>query len=144
MISLKIQIRFGDCDLAGHVHNAAYLHYFESARINFFVSELGKDWDWKRNGLILKKNIIDYNIPTQLADKIEVEVRTTQIGTKSFTLSYTVRIQNESRYLSGENKEGLEKAYGESVIVCFDYEKGETIPIPEKLKEVLQNHLETK
>ena len=41
MIAAEIQIRFGDCDIAGHVHNAAYLHYFESARIQFFVTELG-------------------------------------------------------------------------------------------------------
>ncbi len=131
MISLKIQIRFGDCDLAGHVHNAAYLHYFESARINFFVSELGEEWDWKRNGLILKKNSVDYKIPTQLSDKIEVEVRTTQIGIKSFTFSYSVLDENNR-----------EKAYGESVIVCFDYEKEESIPIPEKLRTALKKHLE--
>ena len=55
MLSTKIQIRFADCDLAGHVHNAAYLHYFEQARMHFFVAQLGDGWDWKKTGFILKK-----------------------------------------------------------------------------------------
>lgn len=43
MISTKIQLRFSDFDMGNHVHNAAYLNYFESARIGFFMKGLGQD-----------------------------------------------------------------------------------------------------
>ena len=131
MISTKIQIRFGDCDMGGHVHNAAYLHYFESARVNFFVSELGTNWDWGANGLILKKNIVEYQHPVHIEDDLKVEVRTTHIGTKSFTLSYAVI-----------NGNGLLMTSGESVVVCFDYTHNHSIEIPRKMKALLLRHLE--
>lgn len=131
MTKTPIQLRFADCDSAGHVHNAAYLHYFETARMHFFVSQLGMDWDWKKNGIILKKNIVDYHIPTFLKDSIEVEVVCAQIGTKSFTLSYIIK-----------NQDGKIKTTGSSLMVCFDYLENQTIEIPEPLKKALQNHLD--
>jgi acyl-CoA thioester hydrolase len=64
MISTAIQVRFADCDMAGHIHNAAYLHYFETGRIMFFVSDLGENWDWRKEGLILKR------IPYYIIDQV--------------------------------------------------------------------------
>ena len=83
-----------------------------------------------KEGLILKKNTIEYHIPIRLENKIRVEVRTVHIGTKSFTLSY--------RVLSGDQ----EMAYGESIIVCFNHVDGHTIAIPSGIKEALEKHQE--
>lgn len=130
MISTPIQLRYSDFDMGGHVHNAAYLNYFESARIGFFLSGFGEDWDWKKNGLIIKKNTIEYHIPTFIEEKIRVEVSCNHIGSKSFTLTYSVL----------DSKNNL-KAYGESVVVCFDYKAQQTISIPDKMKAVLTEHL---
>lgn len=131
MITTPIQIRFNDCDMGGHVHNAAYLHYFEIARIGFFISEFGRNWDWKKNGLIIKKNTIEYHIPTFIEDEIRVAVSCNHIGSKSFTLTYSVLDANNNL-----------KAYGESVVVCFDYRQQSTTLIPSDMKELLETHLE--
>jgi acyl-CoA thioesterase FadM len=37
----RIVVRFGDCDLLGHVNNAKYLTYIESARIDLWRAQLG-------------------------------------------------------------------------------------------------------
>jgi acyl-CoA thioester hydrolase len=132
VISTLIQVRFADIDLAGHVHNAAYLHYFESARMGFFVETLGKGWDWKKNGFVLKKNLVEYEQPVYLTDRITVEVCTAHIGEKSFTLAYLVKDQH-----------GVLKTKGESVIVCFDFTEGKTIAIPEEVKTILAGHLQS-
>jgi acyl-CoA thioester hydrolase len=132
VIATHIQVRFADIDLAGHVHNAAYLHYFESARMGFFVETLGKNWDWKKNGFVLKKNVIEYEQPVYLTDAISVEVRTAHIGEKSFTLTYLVKDHN-----------GVVKTKGESVIVCFDFTARKTISIPEAVREILAGHLQS-
>lgn len=129
MIATPIQIRFSDCDMGGHVHNAAYLQYFESARINFFMQSLSGQWDWKKHGIIIKKNIVEYNIPTFIEDIIHVEVSSTAIGNKSFTLTYKVIDANNNI-----------KAVGESVVVCFDYTASKTIEIPPNILEVLKKH----
>lgn len=129
MIPTNIQIRFADVDMGGHVHNAAYLHYFESARMQFFVGGLGTDWDWKKFGFIVKKNTLEYHIPIYITDQIRVEVNATHIGEKSFTLSYHI-FDPENRL----------KAHGESVIVCLDYLVNKTIPIPEAVRKILNEH----
>ena len=133
MISTKIQLRFADVDMGGHVHNAAYLHYFESARIQFFIGTLSPSWDWKKNGFIVKKNTIEYHVPVYLTDQIRVDVNCTHIGEKSFTLSYEVFDQNN-----------LKKTYGDSVIVCFDYIQSKTIAIPSEVKAILEQHVANK
>lgn len=130
MISTNIQIRYSDCDMGGHVHNAVYLNYFEIARIGFFLAGLGEKWDWKKDGLIIRKNTIEYFVPTFIEDRINIEVACNHIGGKSFTLTYAVK-----------NQDGILKAQGESVVVCFDYTKNSTIEIPEVMKNLLNKHL---
>lgn len=132
MIKTPVQVRFADCDIAGHIHNAVYLHYFESGRMNFFVSQLGTNWDWRAEGIILKKNTIVYHSPGQL-DQLIVEVACTHIGDSSFTLSYKVI-----------NQDNELRANGESVLVCMDYVQGKIISIPNSFLEILQKHLISK
>lgn len=130
MIKTPIQVRFADCDIAGHIHNAAYLHYFETGRMNFFVSELGPTWDWKKYGIILKKNIVEYHVPGRLEDQMNVNVSCSRIGTSSFSLTYQVI-----------NHKDILIASGESVLVCFDYTIEKVSQIPEIILKVLKKHL---
>jgi acyl-CoA thioester hydrolase len=127
MISTPIQIRFSDCDMLQHVNNAIYLQYFETARINFFNTEL-PNWDWKGQGIILLKNTVEYKIPLFLTDTCNIEVQCTHIGNKSFTLSYQVKVKDSI------------KSIGESVLVCFNFVKNKTITLPEDLEKVLKKH----
>lgn len=130
MIKTPVQVRFADCDIAGHIHNAVYLHYFESGRMHFFISQLGNSWDWRAKGIILKKNTIVYNSPGQLLDQLSVEVACSHIGDTSFTLTYKII-----------NENGVVRAEGESVLVCMDYVAGKIIPIPPVFRDILAKHL---
>jgi acyl-CoA thioester hydrolase len=129
MISTKIQLRFSDFDMAGHVHNVAYLQYFELARIGFFLKGLGADWDWKKYGLIIKKNTIEYLHPIFIEEEIHVDVTCSHIGSKSFTLAYKVY----------DDKKQL-KAFGESLVVSFDYTKNTTSLIASDMRAVLEKN----
>lgn len=130
MMTFPLQVRFADCDIAGHIHNAVYLHYFETGRMHFFVSQLGKDWDWKAKGIILKKNEVIYHSPGVLTDELTVKVACTYIGLSSFTLSYLI-----------ENQEGHVRAEGSSVLVCMNYIEGQKMQIPAEMLAVLKQHL---
>jgi len=127
MIKTPIQIRFSDCDMLQHVNNAIYLQYFETARINFFKSEI-PTWDWKKKGIILLKNVVEYKLPLLLTDQCEIEVDCIHIGSKSFTLSYKLMVGD------------VQKSYGESILVCFDFYENKTIELPDDLKSVLNKH----
>jgi acyl-CoA thioester hydrolase len=121
MKSLKIQVRFSDVDMMGHVNNAVYLNYFEQARLIFFNETLGLDWDWDNQGFVLRKNEIEYIKPLLLNDKPEIFISLLHVGTKSFTLGYEVVCSGEV-YTKGS-----------SVIVGFNSVEKKSIQLPEAI-----------
>lgn len=123
------EVRFADIDAMGHVNNAVYLHYFEQARIHFFEKGIGLDWDWQNAGVILVKNELEYLVPIELSDRVEVETVCEHVGTKSITLSYKIYTENEERVLC---------TVGKSILVCFDHIKRHSIPVPDLWKVKLK------
>lgn len=121
----KLQVRFSDCDMMQHVNNAVYLNYFEEARIHYFRQMLGTDWDWKRSGVLLRYNELEYLKPVFLHEPVEITIFLKHLGEKSFALAYEVRVLNELR------------TTGSSVLVCFDAVNKCSIPIPHRMKEAL-------
>jgi acyl-CoA thioester hydrolase len=121
----KIQVRFADLDVLGHVNNTIYLSYFEMTRVHYFKELLGVDWDWKNNGVVLVHNEVDYMQPVLLHHEPLIYMVTEHIGSKSFTLSYELKVN------------GIIFAKGKSVLVGYDGIKQQTILIPEQMKQVL-------
>lgn len=121
-----IQVRFADLDVMGHVNNSVYLSYFEMARVHYFGKLLGYNWDWKTDGVLLVKNEVEYIKPILITDRPLVHVTTENIGTKSFTLSYKVMV-NEQVYTTGK-----------STLVCFDGRTNQTVEIPEQMMSALE------
>jgi acyl-CoA thioester hydrolase len=125
----RIQIRFSDVDMMGHVNNAVYLSYFETARMNFLVSEVGLKWDWFKKGIVLRKNEIEYLEPIMLSDIVDVEVKPETIGNTSFTLEYTIRVGDKI------------KCKGESRLVCFDYSEKATVPVYPEFRKAFERFI---
>lgn len=121
-----IQIRFVDLDQFGHVNNAIYLSYLEVARLPYFERIIG-EIDWLNEGIILAKAEVDYLIPILLKDQIEVKTWCSRIGSKSFDLSYHIL----------KIEKGVETivAKAKTVMVCFNYDKQQSIEIPAGWKE---------
>ena len=125
----SVQVRFSDIDKMGHVNNAVFLSYFETARISYFDEIVGERIDWTAKGMILAKSIVDYKKPIFQNDELLVYSSVTKMGNKSFEISgVIVKVKN-----------GAEEVAATSVItlVCFDYEKSETIVIPDDWKKQL-------
>lgn len=128
---IPIQLRFGDVDMAHHVHNAVHLHWFELARMELLRRFISPGHDWKKEGLILARNEVDYRLPIHLHDRVVGECQPGRIGTKSFDLHYRIlRV-----------KDGLEEtcAEGRSVMVCYDYEIKRTAELPHAWRAALEN-----
>ncbi|MBK9758783.1 MAG: acyl-CoA thioesterase [Flavobacteriales bacterium] len=119
----SIQLRFNDIDMAGHAHNAVYLSWFEQARMDLLRNFIEKDHDWKKFGMILARNEVDYKRPVHLSDHVEVECSCSAIGTKSFDLGYSLFVTK-----AGERRL---HAQGRSVMVCFDYTTNTSFAVPE-------------
>ena len=121
----KIQVRFSDLDLMGHVNNSVYLSYFEMARVHFFAKILGLEWDWDTQGIILVRNEIDYIKPILLHDKPKVFISVEEIGNKSFTLSYKIKVEEKL------------VTTGKSVMVSYNSVVSKSTLIPKKMREAL-------
>lgn len=130
-VTHRIEVRFGDIDVMGHVNNAIYLSYFEQARMKFFEELIGREWDWETNGILLARNEIDYHAPVLLNDKVEVETSVERLGNKSLTLSYKVKVDRDG--------EKILCTTGKSVLVAFDYHKRQSKAIPEEWKAKLNS-----
>jgi acyl-CoA thioester hydrolase len=121
----SIQVRFTDLDVLGHVNNNIYLSYFEMTRVHYFKELLGEHWDWRKFGIVLAKNEVEYVRSVLLNDQPEIFMFTEHIGNKSFTLGYELMVK------------GQLYAKGRSVQVCFDATAQKTIPIPDAMREAL-------
>ena len=116
--------KFRDLDPMGHVNNAVFLTYIESARIAF-LQDLGAAQGLEDMNIIVARIEIDFRSPVRLDDEIEISVCASRFGTKSFDLDYALRVDGEV------------VAEAKSVQVTFDYERGEAIPVPEDWREKL-------
>ncbi len=123
---VKIQVRFADLDVLGHVNNAVYLSYFEMARVLYFTPMMGVEWDWQKFGVLLKKNEIEYHIPVLLHDQPEISIHVLNIGTKSFTLGYELKVKDRVC------------TTGSSIMVCYDSIENKTIELPNEMRKALE------
>jgi acyl-CoA thioester hydrolase len=109
-------VRFSDLDGMGHVNNAVFLTYMESARLAF-LSSLGAGEN-PQQSLILARVEVDFRSPIAFGEDVEVGVRTSRVGKKSFELEHEVRA------------DGRVAAEGKTVLVSYDYERGASVEIP--------------
>lgn len=80
-----IPIRFGDQDVVGHVNNVAIAGYFENARCMHLIPALKHGEPQLTT--VLARIIIDYLAELHFPGSIDVGVRVTQKGNKSFVIT---------------------------------------------------------
>ncbi len=122
----KVNIRFSDLDLFGHVNNAVYLTYFEEARVAYFNEVVGYDYDWSTEGVILARFEIDFIIPVHFKDEVYIRTSCCRMGNKSFDLAYEL-------FLIKEEKE-IMLASATSVMVMYNYKEKKSILVSEEWK----------
>ena len=117
-------VRFRDIDAMGHVNNAVFLTYIESARSAFFW-HLGIARSLEDLTLVVARVEIDFRAPVGFPEVVEVGVRAGSFGRKSFGLDHELRVRGE---LVAEAK---------TILVAYDYDRAETVTIPDTWREKL-------
>jgi acyl-CoA thioester hydrolase len=120
---LPIQVRFRDLDSLGHVNNAVYLTYLEVARIGYWKA---LQFEPVRPSMLLARVEIDYVKPVLLDDQVEVAVRVSEMGTKSFVMAFEILAN------------GTAAAKGSSVLVWFDHAANVSVVIPGSARATIQ------
>jgi acyl-CoA thioester hydrolase len=113
----ELDVRFADTDAMGHVNNAKYLTYCESARIAYWSDVTGEPVRLGTEGaesLILAEARITYRAPAFHGETITVETRATRLGRSSFTLEHRLTACEKHR-------PSRLVAVSESILVRYDY-----------------------
>jgi acyl-CoA thioester hydrolase len=118
------RVRFRDLDAMGHVNNAVFATYVEQARIEYLRS-LGVLEGPLYMGMILARLELDFVAPALPEGEIEIGVRPVRSGNKSFELEYALE------------QAGRTVARATTVLVAYDYEQAQSVPLPESWRDLL-------
>lgn len=118
-----VEVRFRDLDALGHVNNAVFLTYLESARIAYWLELTG------RTGLdavdmILARVEIDYRSQAGYREQLDVGARIAALGKSSVTMELRVVARDPQRLV----------AESRNVMVFFDYAQNRSRPLPDELR----------
>ncbi|WBV44741.1 thioesterase family protein [Pseudoroseomonas cervicalis] len=116
------RVRFGDTDRLGHVNNAKYATYLETARVALMERLLKGPETY----FVLARMAIDYRAELRELGPIEIGTAVTGVGRSSFTTG------------QGVFQGGLCAATGEGVVVLVEAATRRPTPLPDTLRAALQ------
>ena len=126
---IRIQVRFADVDMMGHVNNAKYVTYLEEARVAYFRQF--PDLDFTKpdyvpgNSVIVASLKLDYRSPAYLNETLVIGLGATELRRSSFTLEYAVEEEKTKRLVASAS----------TIMVYFDYKAQKSQEIPPALRK---------
>ena len=124
-LHVEIETRWRDLDAFGHVNNAVFATYIETARGTLF-KKWNLPFDGKGKSLIVASITINYHQQLKHPTNIIIGQKITRIGNTSFDV--------ESALFNNNNKEEP-IATSKVTVVCFDFEKQKSIPVFKQIVE---------
>ncbi|MCA9940375.1 MAG: acyl-CoA thioesterase [Anaerolineales bacterium] len=121
-----LEVEFRHLDPMGHVNNAVFFTYMESARVRYFTKFFELGTSPLDMPLILAEASCTYKSPAYFGEELTVGVAITEFGNRSFRMAYRID-GDEDRLI----------ARGTTVIVMYDYSVGRSVPVPEEFKQAV-------
>jgi len=130
-VSVTIPVQWGDMDALGHVNNARFLSWFESARIALFQRIGVATSAPSEVGPILATTTCDFLRPVVFPATVKIGVRVARVGETSIGMEYEVRDASAT--------EGTATVYarGTSVAVLVDYRSMQKVRVPEAVRTAI-------
>ena len=116
------KVAWGDMDAFGHVNNAVYYRYIESARICYFEELNIFQQDIYT---VVASSQCQYLRPLFYPDQLKIGARVEEMRSSAIRMSYIL--------WSGQQQNIA--ARGEAVIVCVDKLNLQKIPMPENIRQ---------
>ena len=127
-VVVRFPLHWGEMDALGHVNNARYFTWFESARMALFEQVGLETAGTPTIGPILAHTSCDFLAPLHHPAEVLAGTRIERLGTSSFAMGYAVARADEPN---------RPVASGKGVLVLIDYTTGAKVPIPDDLRAAL-------
>jgi acyl-CoA thioester hydrolase len=128
-VSIALPVQWGEQDMFGHVNNAVYFRWFESARIAYLerigLSDLMME---NKIGPILAAIGCNYRRQLTYPDTVEIGAMVIKLGRTSVTMAHGLFSRRQQALV----------ADGQSTIVCFDYAVQQPTPIPPQIRLAIE------
>lgn len=127
-VTITLPVLWSDMDALGHVNNARFFTWFESARIELFERIGVVTHGPLTVGPILATTTCDFLQPVLFPASVRVSARVSRVGETSLTMEYEIRdAANDTHY-----------ARGSSVAVLVDYRSSEKVRVPEDVRRAIE------
>ena len=115
-------------DAVGHLNNAVYFTYCESARIEYFDQiDVGRFTD-APEGPTLAHAELDFRRQVRHPAVLDVGARVSEVRTRSFRMDYGIYYEATDTLV----------ADGTSVVVWTDYRAGRAIELPARVRDSIE------
>jgi acyl-CoA thioester hydrolase len=123
-LSVPIQVRFRDTDAMGHINNAVYLSYLEVARTEYWHRVIGVA-SYNDVDFVVARIEIDFLAQARIEDEIDVWIRVSAMGTKSFRFVYEIVRRRDRQVI----------VRAETVQVMYDYATQRSKPLSDTQRQ---------
>jgi len=127
-VVIEIPVAWGEMDAFGHVNNAVYFRYFETARSVYFeqsgMFQLMKETG---EGPILAAINCRFKVPVVYPDKLLVGVRVVSVEDDRYTINHRVVSTQHNRVA----------AEGDGLIVNYDYRAGKKMRLSAAMRRTM-------
>ena len=124
-LHVKLQTRWRDLDAFGHVNNAVFATYIETARGTLF-KKWNLPFDGKGQSLIVASITINYHQQLKHPTDIIIGQKISRIGNSSFDVESA---------LFDKNNKLVPITTSKVVVVCFDFDKQKSVPVFKQIIE---------
>jgi len=124
---IKLRIDWSDMDMFGHVNNVSYFKFIQASRVNHWeVTGLDAEFKQKRIGPVLLSTRCRFIMPLHYPGSVKIHCGISFIKNTSFGLHHELY-----------NAHGSLCAEADDVLVYYDFNQNEKMPIPEQYRAAL-------
>ena len=116
---INIETRWADMDCIGHINNATFLTYVETARIKL-IEKLG----FSDLPIIMASIKIDYVNQLKYPSKIEIGQKISRLGNSSFDILTGIYNKDSGKLIT----------ISTTTLVCYDYNSQKSLKIPTEIR----------
>tara|TARA_B100001094_G_C17729619_1_gene575941 strand:+ start:95 stop:523 length:429 start_codon:yes stop_codon:yes gene_type:complete len=125
--SHTIQVRWGDMDALGHINNAMYFRYMESARVAY-LSKIGILLGHDNQSFVLANTMCNFILPISYPANLTIETYVSKLGNSSVDFIH--------KFINNDKKDEI-TAIGLATAVWVNLIKNKAIALPKQIKDKL-------
>jgi acyl-CoA thioester hydrolase len=127
-LSLELRIDWSELDLFGHVNNVMFFKYIQAARVNYWETiGINKNFRTDKIGPLLVSTSCQFKKQLLYPGNVVVKTGINFIKNTSFGIHHRIF-----------DKHGDVVAEAEDVIVMFDFNKNEKVPVSAEMRALVE------